>query len=224
MKVKIFLIILAILLLFAPHVFTKEATNSGSQEIEQFKEKLASKVAELQKKEEKATAGLISEIQGKQIKFKTKENETYTAIIDDVLTKYYSLESGSKDEIEFSDLSKNDYIIVSGTTNDKSITANNIYKDVSYTSGSGIINEINQTDYSIKTSSFENETLTIDIESLTKRYVINTKTYELEVIGFSKIKTGDIIDFIYKNVSSNKKELRFSATKIIIIPAEFFNK
>ena len=223
MKLKFLILFFAFVLFFTPYEFAQdESTDSG--EIEQFKEKLASKVAELQKKDERAMPGFITEIKGKQIKLKTKDNETYTVEVDDVLTKFYSLETGVKKEIEFKNLTKEDYIIIAGPISGKIITANNIYRDTSYSLSSGVVNEVNQSEYFLKALSFENEEITIDVESATKRLVVNAKNLGFETIGFSKIKSGDIVHSIFKKSADSKKDTRFSATKFIVIPQEYFSK
>ena len=219
MRTKFFIVAIIILLFFTPFTFAQD-----NSDIEQFKDKLASKVAELQKKDEKAISGFITEIKEKEIRFKTKENEIYTGEIDDVLTKFYSLKSGIKKEITIEDLSKDDNIIVTGPINGKIITANNIYLDTSYLSDSGVVSEVNQSEFYIKVSLLKNETVTLDIETLTKKLAVNLKTFKLEPIGFSKIKSGDTVHFIYENTNSSKTEKRYSAEKIIVIPQEYFSE
>ncbi len=219
MRTKFFIVAIIILLFFTPFTFAQD-----NSDIEQFKDKLASKVAELQKKDEKAISGFITEIKEKEIRFKTKENEIYTGELDDVLTKFYSLKSGIKKEITIEDLSKDDNIIVTGPINGKIITANNIYLDTSYLSDSGVVSEVNQSEFYIKVSLLKNETVTLDIETLTKKLAVNLKTFKLEPIGFSKIKSGDTVHFIYENTNSSKTEKRYSAEKIIVIPQEYFSE
>jgi len=223
MRIKSLFFITIAILIFNSCVIGQDM-KTDSQDIEQFKDKLASKVAELQKKDEKAFSGFVTEINGKEISFKTNDNETFIAEIDDVLTKFYSLITGVKKEIQLEDINKDTYIIVTGPINGKIITANNIYIDTHYLSDSGIINEVNSTDYSIKVSLIENESLTVDIETSTKKYSINPESFKLETIGFSKIKSGDTIHFIYEKTNSSKAEKRYSAEKIIIIPQEYFSK
>ena len=219
MRTKFFIVAIIILLFFTPFTFAQD-----NSDIEQFKDKLASKVAELQKKDEKAISGFITEIKEKEIRFKTKENEIYTGELDDVLTKFYSLKSGIKKEITIEDLSKDDNIIVTGPINGKIITANNIYLDTSYLSDSGVVSEVNQSEFYIKVSLLKNETVTLDIETLTKKLAVNLKSFNLEPIGFSKIKSGDTVHFIYENTNSSKTEKRYSAEKIIVIPQEYFSE
>ena len=219
MRTKLFIVAIITLLFFAPFTFGQD-----NSDIEQFKDKLASKVAELQKKDEQAISGFITEIKEKEIRFKTKENEIYTGELDDVLTKFYSLKSGIKKEITIENLSKDENIIVTGPINGKIITANNIYLDTSYLSDSGVVSEVNQSEFYIKVSLLKNETVTLDIETLTKKLAVNLKSFNLEPIGFSKIKSGDTVHFIYENTNSSKTEKRYSAEKIIVIPQEYFSE
>ncbi len=223
MKLKhLFLTLLVFVFIFANSVIGQDS-NKELEDIQQFKDKLASKVAELQKKEDKAQAGFLLEIKSKSLKIETSDKEELLVELDELLTKYYSVSTSTLNEITKEKLEIGDYIIVTGPLNGKVISANNIYLDENFTSGSGIVNDTGQGDFSLSIVTLENETITIDIESSSKRKILNIKTLELEDVGFSKIKSGDVVHFFYKKLN-NKEEKRYSATKILVIPQEYFSK
>ena len=223
MKLKYhFTILFAIIFVFSGIVFG-QGTNSELEEIQNFKEKLASKVAELQKKEDKALSGFLMLKKDKTLTIETTDNEQFSVELDDLLTKYFQVNVTALKEITLDDFEVDDYIIITGPISGKVITANNVYKDENFTSASGIVSDTGQGDFALQVVTLENETLTIDIETATKRKILNIKTLKLEDVGFSKIKTGDVLHFFYKKIS-NKDEKKYSATKILVIPQEYFSK
>ena len=90
--------------------------------------------------------------------------------------------------------------MATGPTVDKSINANVVLVDDAYIVQSGKITEINKTDFFIKVTSQDKEEYTLDIEAGTKQNMINPKTLEIEKIGFSKIKEGDVVHFAAKKI------------------------
>ena len=223
MRLKyIILFIFSFIFIFSGVVIGQD-TNSQLDEIQNFKEKLASKVAELQKKEDKALSGFLIQKKDNSLTIETTDNEQFSVELDDLLTKYFQVNPSILKEISLDDFEVDDYVIITGPISGKVITANNVYKDENFTSGSGIVSDTGQGDFALKVVTLENETLTLDIETATKRKILNIKTLELEDVGFSKIKSGDVIHFFYKKIS-NKDEKKYSTSKILVIPQEYFSK
>lgn len=223
MKLKYILIYIFVFIFISSGIVIGQSTNSELEEIQNFKEKLASKVAELQKKEDKALSGFLILKKDKSLTIETTDNEQFSVELDDLLTKYFQVNASVLKEITLDNFEVDDYIIITGPISGKVITANNIYKDENFTSSSGVVSDTGQGDFALKVVTLENETLTIDIETATKRKILNIKTLKLEDVGFSKIKTGDVLHFFYKKIS-NKDEKKYSATKILVIPQEYFSK
>ena len=223
MKLKYILIYIFVFILLSSGIVIGQSTNSELEEIQNFKEKLASKVAELQKKEDKAISGFLILKKDKTLTIETTDNEQFSVELDDLLTKYFQVNVTALKEITLDDFEVDDYIIITGPISGKVITANNVYKDENFTSGSGIVSDTGQGDFVLNVVTLENETLTIDIETATKRKILNIKTLKLEDVGFSKIKSGDVIHFFYKKIS-NKDEKKYSTSKILVIPQEYFSK
>lgn len=203
-----------------------EATSSSniSKEVQKLKENLVNKVAQIQKKELRVVVGKVTEVGKTSLKVTAEDATVFTVSLDDVVTKYYSLKSGTKKELEKSDISTGDYLIIAGVVNDTKISANSIYIDSQVVVGSGTVATIDKTDFSLVVNSFTHERYTIDIESATKLSLLDSKTLELESAGFSKIKEGDAVHFVLTVSGKEKEKNRYSAQKLLIIPQEYFQK
>ncbi len=233
-KIILGLIILSTFFFGNFRVFSQEkkATPEGAvildnKDIENFKEKIASKVAEIQKKNEteEVVAGFLSKKDSNQITIISSENnENYFIKLDDVLTKYYLISGKSIKEITFDKLEKDNYLIAVGVKEEKILNANKIYIDENFIIKTGQITEINKANYQLEVIGSEKNNYLIDIETSTKQFMINPKSYQIETIGFSKIKQGDFVSFIAKRESYDIKNNQYSAFKILIIPQEFFVK
>ncbi len=166
-------------------------------EIEDIKEKIATKVAELRKKNQKAVAGVIKTIKGNSITIVNADDAEFEVVVDPELTKTYLIGT-TKKEIKISDLKAGTYIISTGPILDKTINANYIYQDEQFAVLSGKITEINKDDFYIKVLTTDKDTYTLDIENSTNQTLMDTKTLELDKIGFSKLKELDTIHFFIK--------------------------
>jgi len=218
------------LLIFVSSVFGQNAsssptiTNFEERSIEKLKEKVADKVAEIRKKNNRAIAGKVIELSSKTIKIKTNDNEQYLVNLDETLTKYFKIVGTNQKEIKFDDLEKGDYLIVSGVIDDKSITANTIFVDQPFLVDNGKIIEIDKQNYNVKVMTADKTIDTLSIETYTKQQIINIKTLEIERIGFSKIIVGDYVHFVAEVKNEENKDNSYSAKKILIIPQEYFMK
>ena len=218
---KILLTLFVIGLILSGQVFAQTATTSASDEkdIKAFKDKIANVI----KKNDKAFSGLVTSNIGNVIKLMSGNDTVYEVKLDDELTKYFKISGASKKEIKAEDISKDNYIIVTGVLTDKSVTANSIFVDESYIVESGKITEVNKDSYSVKVMNSAKEIFTLDVEFYTKQLILNIKTLELERTGFSKIKEGDYAHFVVKR-GINIKDNKYSVQKILIIPQEYFIK
>ncbi len=205
---------------------TKEKVSDSDKqeekEIEDLKDRIETKVSETRKENNKAVAGIIEKKNNDSLTIKSSDEEEYNIIIDKALTKYFQINNDNKQEIDFENIEKEDYIIVTGEINDKEVLANFIYIDESYLVDLGNITETNNDDYYIKVLTTAKEDYTLDIESYTKQLILNLKSLEFEKMGFSKIKEGDTIHFVVKQSGQKQEDNRYSAVRILIIPQEYF--
>ncbi|OGK08390.1 hypothetical protein A2767_06405 [Candidatus Roizmanbacteria bacterium RIFCSPHIGHO2_01_FULL_35_10] len=236
-KVTVFAVVLFIPLFF--NVYAQTSTLSATptapdfienKEIQNLKEKIATKVAELREKNVKAVSGVVQEftssnkLTGTKIMIKTWKDENFQIVVDPVLTKFFQITGEQKKEVNLKSLKKNIYIIVTGIIKDNSIDANIVYLDELFIVGSGKVTEVNKEDYFISVITSDKEKYTLDIETFTKQLLLNIKTLVPENVGFSKIKEGDSIHFVVKKTGAEKELNRYSAQKILTIPQEYFVK
>lgn len=206
-----------------PTVATGSAEKTQEdKDIENLKEKIANRVAEL-RKDQKAVSGTVEGVTGNEIKLQTKDHIDYKVTVDDALTKIYQIPTGIKKEIKLTDIKKGAYIIVSGPLIDKTIAANVVYEDDRYEVKSGKITQVDKVGFIVDVVTTEKDEYTLDVETFTRTQMVDAKTLELQTVGFTKLKEGDSIHFVIKKTGT-EKENRFAAQKILIIPQEYFIK
>ena len=206
-------------------IFAQTSSESASssptvavdKDIQLLKDKVANKVLEIRKKNNKAVSGFVLSNDGNKIKINNNGIENQVKL-DSTLTKYFQIIGAQKKEIK-----KNNYIIVSGVMADNIITANVVLVDENFLTDSGKITEIDKENYNIKIIASDKNTYSLDIETSTKMSMINIKTLLQEVIGFSKFKEGDTVHFVVKKTGEEKNN-NYSAIKILVIPQEYFIK
>ena len=146
-------------------------------ELESFKEKIATKVAELREKNLKAVSGEVLTIDttSGSIKIKSDSEEEFEVRVDNDLTKYYQISNNQKFEIDESKVGVGTYIIATGIIKEKIIEANFIYIDETFIVATGKIFEVNSDDYYISIISSDKENYTLDIEKKTKQTILSRK-------------------------------------------------
>lgn|SRR3989338_7001904 len=194
------------------------------QEIQSLKDKTATLVAELRKKNTKVVSGFVQSKKDKIIQIMTPNETVMDVKFDPELITFYQIAGNVKKEVKEDAVKKDVYLFVTGVVSEKTIEANAIYLDEAYVVGSGQVVEVNKEDFSIKVATAQKENYTFDIESFTRQQIMNIKTFELEKIGFSKIKEGDAVHFVFKRTGSERDFSRFPAQKILIVPQEYFIK
>jgi hypothetical protein len=199
-----------------------EEKNAVEKEVQELREKVESKVSELQNQNKTTYAGYIVDIKDNTMQLRAEEGDL-TVDIDPELTQFFQVQNNTTDELKKDDFKKNDYILVSGPEIGKTITANAIYKDTHYIVRSGKIIEVNSDTFYVRVQTQEKVTYILDIEQSTTQQILDIKTMNLESAGFSKLKEGDNIHF-YAKSSFEEDQTRFAAVKTIIIPQEYFIK
>ncbi|MEI6533057.1 MAG: hypothetical protein WCO06_04415, partial [Candidatus Roizmanbacteria bacterium] len=135
-----------------------------AKEIQDLKERIATKVAELRRKSPKGISGLVVEIKSNSTyRVKASDDNIYDVKVDDTYAKIYQVAVPQKKELKFNDVKKNDYVIVTGPLLDKTINANYVYVDEQFKVDSGKIVTVNKTDFSIDIVTSEKNTITLDI-------------------------------------------------------------
>ena len=216
--------------LYVAPVLAIDATSSASTAIDKgaklLIEKLATKVEETRKKDQKAYVGLITKVEGNLITISSingTDEKKYSIKIDDTLTAIFRIVGSTKKELKMSDLKVGNYVIVTGQMLNDTLEANEIYIDEQFLVKTAKVTEINKTDYFLKVITYDKDEYTLDIQSSTRQFMLNTKTKEIENSGFSKLKEGDTVHFVVSktNPGSGKEKNRYDAVRILIVPQEF---
>jgi len=211
-------------------VLALDASSSASAAIDkgakQLIEKLATKVEETRKRDQKAYVGLITKIDNSSMTISSingEDEKKYAIKIDDTLTAIYKIVGASKKELKKADLTVGDYVIVTGQMLNDTLEANEIYIDEQFMVRTAKITELSKTDYYLKVITYDKDEYTLDIQSSTRQFMLNGKTKEIEKSGFSVIKEGDTVHFVVSktNPGAGKEKNRYDAVRILVVPQEF---
>lgn len=160
-----------------------------NDQINKLKEKIASRVSELNLVEKRGIIADVVEVSGNQVTL--KDFAGHTRFIDvDELTKFSS--PSAKATFGLSDLTKNTRISVLGLYNKQSkrILARFIDTVVMPVIISGEVSDIDKENYTLTVSTDDQKQKKVDIETITK-ISSYTKDDGLAKYGFSKAKIGD---------------------------------
>jgi len=220
--VRIFSILFFLWICVTPVVAQTDATATATKmpiptidktkQIEELKDRLATKVAELRQTQRMGVYGTITAVSISTFSIETKTKNLKIEFTDDI-TVFQNLK-GKRTELKQEDLAKNDVVTVFGEydTTLELLKAKIIFiHNVEPIKISGIIQAVNKTDYSFDIKTPEGKTYTVDFETVTKTSLWNGKTTEKG--GFSKLLIGDTVHIIGSLVP--KKENRISALRIV---------
>lgn len=227
MKYSISALTLLVFTLIAVPAYSQSpsSTPSGSlnEEVDKLKEKVAEKVEELHR-QEKATAGVVTKVDGNRLTMRTPDGANTAVTIDDTLTDFFEISGTKTSDLQQEDIETGNYIFVTGPEIGDSITANVIYRDTPYIVSSGKITEVNSDDFTIRVLTVDKTEYVLDIEKKSDQKILDIKTLETEKIGFTKLKEGDSVHFVVKANPEDPKQSKFSAARILVVPNEFFQQ
>jgi len=197
-----------------PTVTGTEEVIDKLKQIEQLKEKIATKVAEIRDKDKKGAYGTVSKIEKDSLTLQGKKGETAVTYSDD--TVYYSLSTGEKKESTAKNISVGDTVSVLGyLTDDKAkITAKYIYLHPTYLHTTGKIVDIDKDNYTITIKEKQGNQV-VDIETSTK-INLYVKGKDWQKGGFSKFKLGDYIHAI--GTPNAKDKSKITGLRVYVIP------
>lgn len=201
---------------------TPSASISGEQsigeqlnkQINQLKERIASRVAELNLVEKRGIIGTVTETSGNQITFTDLNGKTRFIDVDEI-TKFSS--PSAKSSFGLSDLTKGTKISVLGLYNKQSqrILARFIDSYVIPVFLSGRIADLDKINFTVTVIAENQKQTVVDIETITN---ISTHSKEdgISKLGFSKLTLGDRV-LISGFPSKNDPDL-LAATRILVLP------
>ncbi len=199
----------------------KEATVSAvtptvkSAQIDDLKERLATKVAELRTSQKKAIAGTVKSVSVSTVTVETTTNEIKLELTDDI--KVIQFIKGKRTTLSTDDLAKDDSVVVFGDYDSSLdlLKAKVIFIQSALPKHvSGLITEVDKTEFTVTIKSFDDSATVVDIEKYT---VVNgyTKGVGLAKSGFTKLTTGETV--AVTGTPNAKIDNRMSALRIVTI-------
>ena len=194
---------------------TATASSSLEDKINDLKNKVASRVAELNLVEKRGIIGTVSDISNTQITLSDINDNTRFVDVDE-LTKFSS--PSAKTSFGISDIEKGAKLGVLGLYNKSSRRILARFVDVlplmQYVHGA--ISSIDKTNFVLTVQTVDNKTFNIDIENATKTFSFTT-TDGLIKAGFSKIVTGESL--VVSGYPDKKDPNTIIASRIILLPS-----
>ncbi|MCX6730949.1 MAG: hypothetical protein NTZ55_03810 [Candidatus Roizmanbacteria bacterium] len=126
---------------------SSSATSSIDKNAKQLIEKLATKVEETRKKDQKAYVGLISKMEDSAMVVSSingADEKKYSIKIDDTLTSIFKIVGATKKELKKSNLKVGDYVIVTGQMLNDTLEASEIYVDEQFLVRTAKVTEISK--------------------------------------------------------------------------------
>lgn len=190
----------------------KEA-DTASKKIEDLKERLATKVAELSQSEKMAVTGMIKSLSVASLTVETSTKDYKIELTDDIRVIQYI--KSKRTVLTTDDLAKGDTVVVFGVYDPtldvlkaQSILIQDDQPEVRY----GTAVDVNRKEYSITIKTPLNEEYTVDYESFTKTTAW-TPDKKTEKSGFSRLRSGDLLFITGYPVP--KSDFRISALRIL---------
>lgn len=228
MKKTLAFIIILSLLLFAKQAFaqtvtptpesstpTQKTTEKLSEKINDLKERIASRVAELNLVEKRGVIGTIKEASGTKITITDILGNQRFIDVDEI-TKF---SSGNSKNTNFgiSDLTSGTRVSVLGNYNKQSKRMLARFIDVVTLPIliNGVITELNRTQFSITVVDVNAVKMIVDIENITRTSVYTDNDGTVKA-GFSRIKTGQRVHVV--GFPDKEEKNRMSATRILLLP------
>ena len=213
---KIFILIITIIFLFPQTVFSQSSENNENEtpenKIDQIKEKVTNRVAELDLVEKRGIVGTVEEVNGTQIKINDLNDKIRIIEIDEI-TKYSSPE---KYGFNANDIEKGTRLSIIGLYNkDSEKLLARFISEISIPEFLvGVISEKNEDDFTATLITEDENKYLIDIETITRTF--SFLDGELDSSGFSDLES--LQNVIVIGFLDPKEKGRISATKIITFP------
>jgi len=194
---------------------TPEATGTGTQtQIDDLKERLATKVAQLRQSQRKAIVGTVKAVSVSTATIETKTKDVKIELTDDIVI--VQVLKGKRTKLTLDNLTKGDNVVVFG---EYDATLDLLKAKVIFIQAAssvertrGTVTEVDAKAFAV-TVATEGKTIVVDIEKTTKITLWDGSA--LAKGGFSKLSVGDSVHVVGTPVP--KKENRLSALRILDI-------
>lgn len=199
----------------------KDATASGitpdeQAKIDDLKEKVATKVAQLRSQANKTIIGEIKSIGTNSLVVTAKTGDEKVLVDND--TKIFRITRGARQTIALTNLKVDERVaviirkdnLVDGQTG-RFIFVKTHPKNIN-----GLVTEVNTKEETVAVINPKNETVTVDVETTTK--IFSPTDGELKKLALSKINVGDRVHV--NGLADEKDASRISAIHILILPGK----
>ena len=214
------------ILAFAGSVYaaTPSATSSANSttittptmgQIENLKERLATKVAELQQVQKKAIVGTVKDISVASISVATQTSDVKIELTDNI--GVFQTIKGKRTTLTTNDISKDDMVVVFGdydATLDLLKAKVIVIQDPLPTRTSGTITDIDRKNYTVTIQSTEGPVYTVDIWNTTAMFIGDHQN-GITKGGFSKVQIGETVFVV--GTPEPKKDNYISAVRMLDI-------
>lgn len=185
------------------------------KQIQDLKEKIATKVAQIREKDKTGIMGTVKKADAGQIILTTLTGEKTVTITDDV--QIFTFKDGKKATSTVRTIKDGSFIAVVGhLTDGKTVAASALYiqsqPDIRIT---GKIADIDRTNFTVTVKGKEGETI-VDIEKVTKAFLLDTAKKTFAKSGFSKLAVGATVH-VFGSANEEEKN-RISALSVYALP------
>jgi hypothetical protein len=192
---------------------TKSSTDKLNNQINNLKDRIASRVAELNLVEKRGILGTVDAASSSQMTITDADNESVIIDVDEI-TKFSSL--SKKDDFGISDITKGDKISVLGNYNKQSrrILARFVDEVTVPVFVKGTVAATDEDEGTMTVATEGGKSVMVDVETVTK-----TSEYidgELEKSGFSKIQVGSRVSV--QGYPDKNDKSRVVATRVLLFP------
>jgi hypothetical protein len=197
-------------------LFPTEESKASSltDQINDLKNKIASRVAELNLVDKRGIVGTVKEVKSTQITIVDPQEKTRIIDIDGI-TKFSS--PSAKSTFGISDVTPGSHLSVIGLYNKQSrrILARFVESATPPIFINGVINEVNKVDFTFSVINANSTTTIVDVENITR-----TNTYtaidDMVKTGFTKISTGDRV--IVTGYPNKSEKNRVTGVRVLLLP------
>jgi len=195
-------------------------TDPTTKQINDLKDRLATKVAQLRQVQRRAIFGTVKSTSVSTITVSTTTKDIKIELVDEVKVIQYlnpgpTGVKGQRTKLATSDIAKGDQVVVFGDYDatvdilkaNVIIIQNSIPKRIA-----GTISAIDKTEFTITVNATDGQSYIIDIETTTKTFAWD-KDNGIQKGKFSKVNVGDAVSVV--GPSPAKKGNRFSADRIL---------
>ncbi len=205
----------------AGRAFAAEATPTATpatgktKQIEDLKERLATKVAELADIQRKAVFGTVTSVSLTTIVLGTETKDVKVEVTDEM--KVIQVLKGKRTTLTPENIEKGDVVTVFGSydTTLELLKANVVFLQEAFGEHvAGTVTDINRTAFTLTVTTPEGKAFVVDIEKSTKTTLWDT-AQGVTKGGFTKVNVGDSVHVVGTPVP--KKENRVSASRILDI-------